>query len=475
MAGFEALATRRFTMDDQHRFAALSGDVNPMHVDPLAARRTQAGVPVVHGINALLWALEAWCVACPDSALGRVLVRFERFVATAEEVALTWRRGDPNKLEIRAAGTRLMSVTVHGDAGPAAAAIPTVSAAVMPPSVPAMLDFADAARAAGAMTLRDAAGAYPRLAARIGAPAVAAIVGLSTLVGMVAPGLHSIFSAAELRFDGDRVGDDAGLAYRVVEAHDVFRLLGIAVAAAGLSGHIKAFVRLPPVVQPSVAALRRLIAPDALAGVSALIVGGSRGIGEVTAKLLAAGGARVVISYVVGAQDATRIAAEIGAAGGDCATLRIDAREAIAPQLATLPFAPDQLYYCATGKIFLQKASLYDAAVLAEFQRIYVDAFAELCVALAERSATPLTAFYPSSVAVEDRPRAMTEYTMAKAAAEILCADMDRFMPQVRTVVRRLPRLMTDQTATVTPVQTASIEHVMLETVTAMIAAGRVA
>src|SRR6202050_3314195 len=53
------VAMRRFGMADQLSFAALSGDYNPMHVDALAARRTLAGAPVVHGMHAVLWALDA--------------------------------------------------------------------------------------------------------------------------------------------------------------------------------------------------------------------------------------------------------------------------------------------------------------------------------------------------------------------------------------------------------------------------------
>jgi acyl dehydratase len=55
-----------FTDRDQTFFAALSGDWNPMHMDPVAARRTQAGLPAVHGIHGLLWALEN----TPSNALG---------------------------------------------------------------------------------------------------------------------------------------------------------------------------------------------------------------------------------------------------------------------------------------------------------------------------------------------------------------------------------------------------------------------
>src|SRR4030095_4684357 len=53
------LDTKVFDSAEQDRFAHLSGDGNPIHVDAVAARRTQMGARVVHGINAVLWALEA--------------------------------------------------------------------------------------------------------------------------------------------------------------------------------------------------------------------------------------------------------------------------------------------------------------------------------------------------------------------------------------------------------------------------------
>ena len=49
------IGTRIFALGDQVRFAELTGDFNPMHLDPIAARRTLAGAPVVHGIHDLLW------------------------------------------------------------------------------------------------------------------------------------------------------------------------------------------------------------------------------------------------------------------------------------------------------------------------------------------------------------------------------------------------------------------------------------
>ena len=40
------------------RFAELSGDRNPLHLDSLLARRLLFGRQIVHGLHALLWALD---------------------------------------------------------------------------------------------------------------------------------------------------------------------------------------------------------------------------------------------------------------------------------------------------------------------------------------------------------------------------------------------------------------------------------
>ena len=52
------LASKTFDSNGQILFGGLTGDFNPIHMDPIAARRTQAGTVVVHGIHAILWALD---------------------------------------------------------------------------------------------------------------------------------------------------------------------------------------------------------------------------------------------------------------------------------------------------------------------------------------------------------------------------------------------------------------------------------
>lgn len=101
------LASRTFGRHDQDRFAELSGDFNPIHIDAVAARRTQPGAPVVHGIHVLLWALDIIAARHPDILpLAKLNARFLKVVYLEECAELALADCDARGLvaEVRAGG-----------------------------------------------------------------------------------------------------------------------------------------------------------------------------------------------------------------------------------------------------------------------------------------------------------------------------------------------------------------------------------
>jgi NAD(P)-dependent dehydrogenase (short-subunit alcohol dehydrogenase family) len=122
--------------------------------------------------------------------------------------------------------------------------------------------------------------------------------------------------------------------------------------------------------------------------------------------------------------------------------------------LDQLEVAPTHAYYFATPAIFRPQSALFAGERFKEFLDIYVNGFWQLSQALRARQPR-LSIFYPSSVSVTERPQGMTEYTMAKAAGEVLSADMNTNLAPMHVTVNRLPRLPTDQTASVVPAETA--------------------
>jgi acyl dehydratase len=100
--GQKASATRVFTDEDVRAYAALSGDNNPLHVDPEYARRTSFGRPTVHGLLAatLFTQILGTQLPGPGSVHAGQLLKFlkpvyvgERVTATVEIASINRHRG----------------------------------------------------------------------------------------------------------------------------------------------------------------------------------------------------------------------------------------------------------------------------------------------------------------------------------------------------------------------------------------------
>jgi NAD(P)-dependent dehydrogenase (short-subunit alcohol dehydrogenase family) len=182
----------------------------------------------------------------------------------------------------------------------------------------------------------------------------------------------------------------------------------------------------------------------------ALVVGGSRGLGELTAKLLAAGGADVCLTYYQGGVEAVAVADEITRHGGKASA---EALDVLAPFDAgwrsPQGWQPTHLYYFATPFIFSGQRSGFSAELLASLSAYYVTGFAQLVGPLAASGL--VAAFYPSTVALDEMPTDMAEYCAAKAAGEALCRLLVRRHRGLRIDCPRLPRMATDQTASLLP------------------------
>jgi NAD(P)-dependent dehydrogenase (short-subunit alcohol dehydrogenase family) len=450
-----ALAARAFTAADQEKFAAVSGDRNPMHLDPLAARRTQAGAPVVHGIHLLLWALDILAATDPDlPPIQTLRVRFHQFLYVDESAALRMTKLHPDEARLTiTAGQALVAVIRirYGKPCPGPVGLDGVSVEVTHPGAPLDMSFEELADRSGRVPFiapEMIAGMFRHAAQWVGAARIAALGAATCLVGMVCPGLHSIFTELSIRAHDQSAVPDS-LAFRVTATDHRFRTVVQEIVGGGLSGSIVCFSRRPPVQQPGFKYLTGLIGPNEFLGSTVLIVGGSRGLGELTAKLIAAGGGKVILTFQRGVEDADRVVREIRSSGGVCDCFRFDGLRPVEEQLAGWSDVPTHLYYFATPPIFRPSREFFDRSRLQEFLACYVDGFWALVQALSIRK-PDLSIFYPSSSALDSRPSGITEYTMAKAAGEILCADINAAMAPLRVTVSRLPRLSTDQTMQVT-------------------------
>jgi hypothetical protein len=468
------IATKLFTVNDQSAFARLSGDWNPMHMDPVAARRTPAGAPVTHGIHLVLWAIENLLADSSNPvALTSLKARFAKWVYVGETATLRLLQRTESEVKARIEVDSLPAATFSFGITDASrlSLDPGSTEWLLAPATRKPLELTmdqiqqgDRGVVGFQATRAEIAEAFPVASSHIGAEAVAAILASSTLVGMVCPGLHSMYSTLSLKFHSRPEGNDArdGLSFEVKSSDDILRKVKLEITSASFSGTIDAFVRTPPVSQQSIHEISEKIVPGEFAQSCSLVVGGSRGLGALTAKILAAGGGDVVLTYTVGKTDAEAVADDIRASGRKCTIIQYDALQPAEGQLAGVMDTITHLYYFATPAIFRSQGSFFAESRFSSFADFYIKGFYDLCMTLKARNPGGIRAFYPSSVAVEDRPAGMLEYSMAKAAGEVMCAEMNQFAEGIQVVVNRLPRLATDQTATVVPVRDLSSLDVLL-------------
>lgn len=467
----ESTGELAITAGDSLDFAHLSGDFNPLHIDGRYARRLQFGRTVIHGVHHLLRVLDAIAVDTRLPSLDRLTrlkARFRNpawenepitYVATADTAAGIW------ALTSSCAGRVVLDLSLSF----------SESAGSSPP-----LDIPDEAFAREsaeqqqfppaqhydplpvAVSRRLANSLFPSLASAAPLPLrLGQILATTRIVGMRCPGLHSVYSALDLTFDPPQP-DDAEVRYQVERSDPRVRLVRIGVSGAGLRGTLDTFFRPEPVRQPSYAEVRAQVDVQASAGRRALVIGGSRGIGEVTAKVLAARGASVCLTYNQGEEEASRVVSDIRAGGGQCESHRFDVG-AISPDDPVF-HGIDEVYFFASPHIDANRNTKWDESLFQRYCHCYVSGFGAVVHAIQAAVADDgeVRYFYPSTVYLSAPELGFAEYAAAKGAGEALCGQLAARYPKSRFDVPRLPRIATDQTASVIPIKCETALDVLL-------------
>jgi acyl dehydratase len=447
----------------QHAFVELSGDRNPLHVDPLVARRLPFGRVAVHGLHIALAALDQLVSGTP-LVPRHVTCRFARMVGIGDE--LDTRVGQISDdaapactVTVTRGGVAAVELTVElgPRPSPGAAGI-TPDGTARASSEPEVHALDELEHVSGSVTVVAGAAArthFPRLAEAIGDTALAELVALTQVIGMHVPGLHSVFSGFDVAIGDGRPGVEPGhVDYRVVAVDQRFATVKLTIDASTLHGTLDAFVRPGPVEQ-HLGSVR----PERgeFAGQRWLVVGGSRGLGAMAVLLLDAGGADVRFTYHRGGDDAHRLTARTAAAAHhlDVADLTGDLDGVCAGG-----WQPTHLAYMASPPIFAGERSNYSQPLFDSFRAVYVTHFLELVQAIDPRRLAAV--LWPSSTAVTDTPRGMAEYADAKREGEAACAALAGRHPGLRVLAPRFPRLLTDQTTSFVPVEYGETDRELL-------------
>jgi hypothetical protein len=467
-AGLQLIASRQFSIQDQQDFAKFSGDVNPIHLDAVYSRRTTYGQCIVHGVHSLLWALDSLYRICSDD-VSKVSVNFLQPLFLDEPIICEWNGN--RKLAIKSDDTTLATITVNFIAQPNGEQSTTVPHATprhkanFELSSPRNVSFIDAAglNVTPVTHLSDCVAAqqlFPNLCARHGSALVGEIATTSYIVGMECPGLQSLFGS--LSFELTAANNERS--FRILEADDRFSLLKIKFTGFFIDAIIESFYRPAVADGPSLRDLGTRIAPEEFRNVRALIIGGSRGLGEAVSKMIAAGGGEVTFTYHQGEMESLSIQQDIHNAGGRCHIQRHSVLSDCASRLNLDLY--NQIFYFATPQISAVFSAAQKTKLRNLYRGFYIDGFTKICDQLT-RLKSNAAVFVPSTTFIEKPIDGFEDYIEIKAEAEVLCERLSH-KSDLHIVIARLPRTATDQNQSFLPTNLPDSVEVMLPYVRAL-------
>jgi hypothetical protein len=460
------IISRKFTLQDQLDFAALSGDFNPVHVDPLYARRTLFGKAVVHGVHLLMWGFESFLsVEKTDSShITNIRADFWKSIGLDEEVFCTWEQTATGKIVLQISSDDILYVKCSFSLIPSDSSYNNYVDDTFQLQNYIELKPSEIAGRKGNLQLifnsQLLKNLFPKIAEQIPAWQTATILGTTRLVGMECPGLHSIFSRLKITFGSESVSE---CQWHVESFDETTNMLSIVFDSGNsVSGEIIAFHRGIPVKQISLKNAQKIVAPNEFFNERVLVIGGSRGLGEVTAKLFAAGGSEVILTYAKGKEDAEKIVQEISEQNGKASCRHFDVTTSNpASLIESGEKPPTVMCYFATPFIASATQNKFSETIFNQFCKYYVISFYNIVRYLIDYGTTKF--LYPSSVFVSDIPPNMGEYAAAKITGELLCQFIEKSHSNVIIQSFRFPRMETDQTQAIATVENAPPAEICLE------------
>jgi hypothetical protein len=456
------LLKKKFKFSDQITFALFSGDHNPMHIDEIISRRLIYGQTLVHGVNLVLTILESWAKISKEKfSLSSINVNFINPVFLNKEIEVIY-DSTKNYFELISNNKTCLKLSfkLSDNSNPDQSSFNLIDNYPRNKK-PKNIDIESINGTEGFIDfyLHESCfeNFYPNLKLFSNWFQISSMLATTRIVGMECPGLNSIFTGFNLDFKSDKTKPR----YKV---NKVNRFGQISIQVYGkFQGTINSLFRPEPIDQPKFNEIKQSVKPREFKKHSTLIIGGSRGLGEVTAKILAAGGAEVMITYNKGKDDALKVINDINTSGGSARMLHFDINLDIKKQFLMNDFIPTDIFYFATPSILPGIKGSFSKDLFNKYSFFYVSIFYDLVTYWNSKGV--LNFMYPSSVYVDSPEDNMLEYSLAKQSGENLSNMLMNKFEEITIYTPRLPRLETDQTTTILPSENSSSSKNMLSCV----------
>lgn len=451
-----------FNIEDQEWFSKISGDYNPIHLDHIYARKSMFGEIIVHGIHLVIWSLDEFSKCCKFSCLiTSIECNFTKPVKLNQKVEIQINYYDPMKCKISLLVENILVTKIDLQYQHDTTEFDNVYLNENPEKE----DIYDGDFNFKNNTLQlkylntDVFRRYQYLNKVISPNQVLNFLTTTKIVGMKCPGLNSIYSGFNFKLNNKQ--NSRQLTYSIEKRSLKYHKYDLNIESESIIGKIIAFERPKLNKIFSYENATQLVNFETFVNQRALIIGGSRGVGAISSKLLIAGGAKVLFTYNQGLKEANDLCSEINSS--NIFSLYYDINNVNEDSINTIrDFAPTHIYYFVTPFIFSANKGAFDIKLFQNFSNYYLNGLYKI-VSIFEKK-NELKIYYPSSIAIEELLGNMIEYACSKIAGELLCNHLEKLYPNLRVYKPRLPRLETEQTLSLITLNNEKSENIILKT-----------
>lgn len=460
LSALEIIGSKKFTKGESISFAKISGDLNPIHINKNFSKKTISGEPIIHGMHMLSYILNLLFKKKKIIA-NHLRISFLKIILEEEKYNFYYNKKDNQilvtqshiifiKLDILISKKEILSKEKQEY---------VINKRL---SIPKNKSFNEIKKLKN-QSFKNVCDTtmvkkkFPYLFKAYGKINAAEFFNLSYLVGMECPGLHSLFYEANILMQKST----KKRIYNINNYDERFKLINISIGAKNIQANIKTFLRPAPIFFPAVNKLSLNIKENEFNSIKALIIGGSRGLGSLTAKLIAAGGGEVTLTYNSSKKEAVDLYNEIKEFGSKIKIVKFNIYKSEKLKLYSKNI--NQCYYYATPKIFSKQNNNFNKNLLNKFLFFYVKIFKKIIKEL-NLISNDCKFFLPSTVAITSIKDEMLEYAIAKLEAEIMISNFSKKIKD-KILISRLPRVLTDQTNTILNIKTVNSIELTLNTI----------
>ena len=259
---------------------------------------------------------------------------------------------------------------------------------------------------------------------------------------MKVPGLNSILYSLSLNLFKK---NHNSLSFKISKFDKRFNLIEQSFFGLSLAGNIKTLIR-PNIKQENFNNKVLKIKKKQFSHQKALIIGGSKGLGEAVVKILSHGFADIMFSFNTGKKDAFKIKSKNNKKI-KIFYLNVEKKLNLKQIKLIQRFKPTHFYYFATPKIFTGEAYNFDVKKFNLFNQYYLSSFNEIFKVLDKVKLKAV--FSPSSISVNEPTSKLFEYSCSKSAMETYFVYLKSKYRYINFYFPRLLKIRTNQTISV--------------------------